>query len=336
MQRKICFFLIIFSVSRLAAQDIHFSQFHRAPLVQNPAMTGAAYPMQAILNYKEQWKSVDAPFKTFNASFDMRFKNDESSSGFWAGGINLFSDKAGDSQLSTQQGNFCLAYHIKLSGMSTLGAGVTGGFAQRSINYSSLSWGNQFDGYTFQSALSSGEKEQFNSLNYFDLGAGIAWAHDKGEKYMTGNNQVKAEAGLAAFHLNLPKYSFLNDGETLSIKYVAHANMLIGISNSNFSVVPGLMFYKQGSASELLAGSLFRYMLKTNAQYTGFITGSAISLGAHFRTKDSFIASLLLEMGSYSLGISYDLNTSDLKTASDGRGGLELSLRFVNPNPFLK
>ena len=334
--KKNFFFLLIFSFCRLAAQDIHFSQFHRAPLVQNPAMAGAAYAMEGIFNYKEQWKSADAPFKTFNASFDMRLKNDESSSGFWAGGINLFSDKAGGSQLSTLQANLCIAYHVKLSSTGTLGAGITGGFAQRTINYSSLSWGNQFDGYNFNSSLPSGEDEQFNSLSYFDLGAGIAWTHDKGEKYMTGNNQVKAEAGLAAFHLNQPKYSFLNDGEKLEIKYTAHANVLIGINNSNFSVVPGLMFYKQGSAGELLAGSMFKYLLKANSQYTGYVTGSALSLGAHFRTKDAFIASMLLEMGSYSLGISYDLNTSGLKTASDGKGGLELSLRFVNPNPFQK
>lgn len=328
--------IFIFSVVCSQAQDIHFSQFHRAPLVQNPAMAGAAYPMEGILNYKEQWKSADAPFKTFNASWDMRMKNDESSSGFWAGGINIFSDKAGDSKLSTLNVNLCIAYHVKLSGTSTLGAGVTGGYAQRTINYSSLTWGNQFDGYTYQSALPSGENESFNSKSYFDVGAGIAWAHSKGEKYMTGNNQVKAEAGLAVFHINRPEYSFLNDGEKLDMKFVAHGNILIGISNSNLSVVPGLMYYKQGSASELLAGSLFRYLIKANAQYTGFVTGSAISLGAHFRAKDSFIASMILEMGSYSLGISYDLNTSDLKMASDGKGGLELSLRFVNPNPFLK
>jgi hypothetical protein len=74
MNRKLFFFLLIFSISRLAAQDIHFSQFSMAPLIQNPAMAGAAYNMQGIVNYKEQWKSVETPFKTFNASFDMRLK----------------------------------------------------------------------------------------------------------------------------------------------------------------------------------------------------------------------------------------------------------------------
>jgi len=34
------------------------------------------------------------------------------------------------------------------------------------------------------------------------------------------------------------------------------------------------------------------------------------------------------------MGISYDVNVSSLKTASNGQGGIELSLRYMSPNPF--
>ncbi len=65
-------------------------------------MAGAAYNMQGILNYKEQWKSVNAPYKTVNASFDMRFKKKTyRTEGFLAGGANIFSDNAGDSEMKT-------------------------------------------------------------------------------------------------------------------------------------------------------------------------------------------------------------------------------------------
>jgi hypothetical protein len=50
---------------------------------------------------------------------------------------------------------------------------------------------------------------------------------------------------------------------------------------------------------------------------------------------DAFIPVLSIEFGQYTMGISYDINVSKLKTASSGRGGLELSIRFVSPNPFV-
>ena len=40
------------------------------------------------------------------------------------------------------------------------------------------------------------------------------------------------------------------------------------------------------------------------------------------------------EIGNFALGISYDLNVSQLRASSNMRGGMEISLRFVNPNPF--
>ncbi|MBL7898554.1 MAG: type IX secretion system membrane protein PorP/SprF, partial [Crocinitomicaceae bacterium] len=54
------------------AQDIHFSQFDMAPLQQNPAMAGALYGVEANINYKDQWRTVGAPYKTFAFGYDMR------------------------------------------------------------------------------------------------------------------------------------------------------------------------------------------------------------------------------------------------------------------------
>ena len=49
----------------------------------NPALAGAHFDMQALVNYKTQWKSVAAPFKTIGASFDMRFNKKKGKKGFW-------------------------------------------------------------------------------------------------------------------------------------------------------------------------------------------------------------------------------------------------------------
>jgi hypothetical protein len=119
------------------------------------------------------------------------------------------------------------------------------------------------------------------------------------------------------------------------MKTVFHGNVLYGIKNTNLSLVPGYVVYLQGSNKEILFGSMFRYTTKESSKYTGYVKGSAIGWGLHYRNNDALVASFLLEMGQYALGISYDVNVSKLKTASSGRGGFEIALRFVNPNPFL-
>ena len=49
---------------------------------------------------------------------------------------------------------------------------------------------------------------------------------------------------------------------------------------------------------------------------------------ANLRVKDAIIPSVMYEMGNYAAGISYDFNSSGLKSVSSGRGGYELVLRF--------
>jgi hypothetical protein len=76
-------------------------------------------------------------------------------------------------------------------------------------------------------------------------------------------------------------------------------------------------------------------MLKEASKYTGIYKESALSLGAHYRVGDAVIPSLLLEMGSFAVGIGYDLNVSGLKAATQSRGGMEVSIRYISPNPFV-
>ena len=317
------------------AQDIHFSQFYMSPLTLDPALCGATHDLEAGINYKNQWKSVASSYKTFGAGVNLRLNKKKVQKGFWAGGINFFSDKAGDSKMGTTQGNLTLAYHLLLSEHSTLGAGLQGGFTQRSINYGALQWANQYDGTNFNAALPSSEPTASNNYAFVDMGAGIVWTYSKSEKYMTGNDQRKINIGVAAFHPHQPEYSFYKTtGEKLHAKWVAHGELLMGINNTNLSLAPGFMYLRQGRMQEIYAGMMFKYQLKESSKYTGNVKGSAFSLGAYYRFKDAFAITSLLEFSNYAIGFSYDVNTSGLTKASNGKGGMEIALRFTNPNPF--
>lgn len=332
MKKNIATILVLFSCGILSAQDIHFSQFYMAPLQLNPGAVGTEAQYRANLNYKEQWKSVASPYKTIGGSFDMRIN--ENKSGFWAAGINFYSDRAGDAKMGVAQGNLNFAYHLKIAEGQTLGLGAMGGYAQRSVNTTNLQWGNQYDGVNYNAALPTGETAAGNFSNsYFDLGAGIAYTYRQGEKNLTGNNQVYATVGAAMFHVHKPDYSFVgNNSELLYRKFVLHGNALFGIPHSRISIVPGFMYTQQGGARELLFGSNVRYRLQEDSHFTGFVTGASLSIGCFYRNRDAVILTTLLQFGGYGIGFSYDLNVSDLTQASNGKGGMELSLRFIYPS----
>ena len=96
------------------AQDVHFSQMPYSPLTLNPALAGANSPLQAIVNYRTQWRSVASPYKTIAASVDGRInENKRGKHGHIAYGLNFFNDQAGDARVSTTNVNVSLGlpYH---------------------------------------------------------------------------------------------------------------------------------------------------------------------------------------------------------------------------------
>ncbi|MFA4852896.1 MAG: PorP/SprF family type IX secretion system membrane protein [Bacteroidales bacterium] len=322
--------------TRLKAQDAQFSQFYNSPLTLNPSLTGAFNGgIRLLANYKDQWRSVSAPYKTFAFSCDMGLGKKTQKTGFLGAGISFLSDKAGDSQLGINQVNLSLAYHVQISGYHTLSGGIMGGFAQRSINFNNLQWSSQYIDGKYDPNLPSYETGYSNNKSYSDFGAGLQWTYSKGEMYTTANNQFNMNAGIAFFHVSQPNVSFYSASkDNLPIKMAIHTNILIGFKNSKRSLIPSFEYVQQGPLKNIVAGVLLRLKLIDESKYTGFIKGAAISLGGHCRIGDAVIPQIMMEFASYAIGLSYDVNTSGLTSVTSGKGGFEISLRYLNPNPF--
>lgn len=325
----------LLSADTLKAQDVHFSQFRETPVFLNPGNTALDRDVRVILNYKDQWRSVASPYKTFGFSGEMAVAKKKNKNAYLGIGLTVFSDKSGDSQMGLTVGTLNISGIIKTGENSKLGLGVMGGFGQRSVSYGALRWEEQYQNGAYSSANSSFEPSGATSYTLPDAAAGIAWTYGKGEKYISANNGVRATIGFGAHHFGFQKYSFYKQtGEKLFSKYVGHANVEIGIANSNLIIVPGIMFTSQGPSKEIVAGSIFKYVLSENSKYTGNKKGSAIGIGFDYRFGDAAIATLMYEFSNFAAGVSYDFNLSKLKTVSSARGGFEISLRFVSPNPF--
>jgi type IX secretion system PorP/SprF family membrane protein len=323
--------LSLFGTSFLTlGQDVHFSHFEYAPLTLNPALAGANSPMQGILNYRSQWNSVAVPYKTIAASFDMRFNEKKRDrKGIIAGGINFFNDQAGEMKVNTNNVNLNLAYHLIIDKNSTIGLGIYTGFGQRTIDPNSGRWGTQFDGLAYNSSLSSQESFNNATFSFLDAGTGILYTYKRNQGYSTQNNQLAINAGFAAYHVNQPGFSYLDQNtEKLMMRLSGFVNAEIGIQNTKGVVVPGIYFQRQGTSMEIFYGAYYKYRLSEGSTATGFTKPMALSLGLFNRFRDAMAAKIMFEFDQYSAGFAYDINISSLNTVSNARGGFELFLRF--------
>ncbi|TND07531.1 MAG: hypothetical protein FD123_3083 [Bacteroidetes bacterium] len=348
LAQNLAVFFFLETILKSQAQDIHFSQYNFAPLTLNPALTSAYKDLQATLHYKDQWKSLNG-YRTAAATFEFKLgqpnwiKIDKMTGVFkkklmkgLAFGVNVFSDKAGDGSMKQTEGNLSVAYHSKLNETNRLSAGLMGGFAQRSISPAGLRWNSQYSGGVYDPNTGPGENFVNQSFTYGDFSCGLLWSYGEGSRYMAANDHKYFNLGVSLSHLNNPKQAFVATApEQLYWKWTAHASSLFGIKSSHYSVGPSVLYAQQGAQKELVLGMLLKYKPREESKYTGFVKSTAFSLGCNYRNQDAVVPYFLFEVDKYAIGISYDTNVSGLKTATTGRGGFEIVLRFNTPSPFL-
>jgi type IX secretion system PorP/SprF family membrane protein len=327
----ICIFILIRLVTNhVWSQDVHFAQTEYAPMLLNPALTGAFSHMQVIANYRNQWNSVASPYQTIAASFDARLqRRDADNNSFVALGVNFFNDVAGDLKVTTNQFNLDLAYHIKMGRYSVLRIGIYGGMNQRILDPNRGNWASQFDGDAINTSIGSGEN--FGSYNhlFMDAGAGIVYTFRR-MKYSVNNNvNNNASCGLAVYHANQPASSFVSLPEDkLAMRISGFINSSFNIPNTPLAVQPAVYTQFQSKYSEILFGTYLRYNIRESSHFTGSIKPVAAALGIFSRYKDAFVAKGYFQYHQFSVGMAYDFNLSRLTPVSKSRGGFEIFLRF--------
>ncbi|MEW6774642.1 MAG: PorP/SprF family type IX secretion system membrane protein [Bacteroidota bacterium] len=330
------FIVLIISILTFSVkgQDIHFTQIQYFPLSLNPAMSGANYALSGNIIYRNQWKAVASPYNTFGLSVDGRISKSPKGH-FFAGGIKFFNDNTGDLSLKTNDVTLNGAYHLRVNQGQHLGIGIYAGIIQKSINMNNAQWESQYDDNAGVYNPSAPSNENFapNSFIVPDAGLGFTYTYDKNEgMYNRGGQNIKFNIGFSAFHVNMPASTFLkNSKDKMYIRYVGFASGDIGIGKSAFAVCPLLVYQLQGPTAELLAGFYGKYTFAKQQQGK---SGGSVALGSIYRNKDAVTTNIVLEYDSYSIGFSYDINISQLKTISRGKGAMEIFIRYVLPSPY--
>ncbi|MDQ3143153.1 MAG: PorP/SprF family type IX secretion system membrane protein [Bacteroidota bacterium] len=313
-------------------QDIHHSQFYTSPLNVNPALTGIFNgDLRFAANYKNQWFRDDlVDYLTFTASVDKRFYPKKwTSKGMWGAGFLLNYDRAGDSKLSLAHIGLsaCYAYPLTTNNIISIGALVGG--SQRRFQEEDLVWETQWTGNGFDPNFNPGENFGKTSRTFFDLSAGFNYRWQK-------SMRTKLDLGVGVFHLNQPEQKFFENSPSSKLPMRININATPSLRIvDRFDLLLHGQVQLQNPYQEIVVGAYGKIYI---SQQRG--KEFALLLGVATRLEDAWIPKVAFEYNNWYAGISYDINTSDYKIATNRNGGPEISLLYTfvksRPLPQLK
>ncbi len=327
---KQCIIILLFSsiAWSLCGQDLHFSQYHSAPLHLNPAMTGVLYDGNVItLNYRSQWAPIlggDA-FKTIAGTFEKRINL--SGVDYFGGGVSVWQDKAGalkqnEAKIALSYGRIMAkkgkAYHYLLGG-GQMGA------TQQTLDVSDRRWLSQYDGNGGFDPSKRSETIDFTQKTILDASMGIS-------VYGLYDNKNYYVIGGAVHHLNrgdisLTQYS---TNPLQYMRYTAHFTGSFNIGNSQVRLVPSTLMMKQGPSFELTTGVAVKWVFDL-VDYRSFQIGTwsrIVNKPEKGLMNDAYFALVRIDWGKYGLGFSYDFNVSNLNVTNRRNNSIELALSY--------
>lgn len=296
-----------------AQVDPHFSQYYVYPAWLNPALTGAFdgdYRISGI--YRSQWGNISSPFTTPGIAVD--FTTNKNSS-FGASVLNQTAGDGGYNYLTAYGSYSYNGVRFGPQEYQRIVMGMQIGVIQRRFNRSKLTFGDQWNPITgYNPGVTSAEAFSRTSATSFDAGAGILYFD------ATPNKKLNAFGGFAVSHLTRPDDQFSESGNArLPMRYTVHGGVRISLSDE-LSLTPNLLYLKQGKAQEKMLGAYARLVAAP---------GTDVMLGANYRFKDALSPFVGFTHKNLVLGVSYDVNTSDLGRMAHGSNSFEISLSFI-------
>ena len=312
----------LISVSILAAvntysQSYHFSQVYATPLLNNPALTGTMDGgYRVATNFRSQWRQGSTPYLTTTLSADFKGMEAIIPEGNIAGaGIYFINDQSLGGALQTNSIGLSTAYNIGLDEMSnhSFGVGFQAAYHQRRVDWSRLSFENQYGPTGYDPSLPIGESIGAQNRSFFDVNAGVLY------QFKQDYNQVFS--GLSVYNILQHRENFQSEEFRLPMRFsfVTGGQYAVGYSSTLYG---SLHYQNQGSVNEVTVGTAYGYQIGTERE-------QEISMGAWYRVQDAVIPYIGYYINGFKAGLSYDYTVSGLKSGAEIRNGYELTLVYT-------
>lgn len=307
----------------------HYTQYVLNSFIINPAVAGIENYTDVKISHRHQWVGIDgAPVTTYITIHGPLKKSDYqrvTATGFNASGENprgaaywqdyekadphagvgltVLNDRTGPLNRFAAYGTY--AYHLGLTGRTSIAAGISAGVKSTTLNTNKLIWDQPNDPAVYGSGYLNKVKPEMNM--------GV-WLYS-GDYFL----------GLSAQNLigNELSYSVKNDTSILSHgKLIPHLFLNGGYRfflSEDVSCLPsGLVKY--------ISSAPVSFDVNVKVQYRDFMWG-----GASYRYQDSWALMVGLCLSNVvNIGYSYDITQSNLNTVS--RGSHEFVVGFLLGN----
>jgi type IX secretion system PorP/SprF family membrane protein len=299
------------------AQDPHFSQYFSSPLTFNPALTGYFDGTQRFaVNFRSQWSGGGDAYTTGTLSFDTKILQERIGSGDrWGLGIHALYDQSSGGIYKNAYISLSTAFNKGLDafGDQSIGIGLQATYARTSVDFSRVTFSNQFTGSGFDMSVPSGETVNNQSVSYVDLNAGLLYNYKD-------ESGTQFTFGASMFHVLHPKLSFFSgNNNSLSRRYTFHGGAGFAVGEQDNFFISGHSMQQNG-ASENVIGAAYGMGLAA--------VDLSIYLGAWLRINDAVYPYVGLRTTEYQLGFSYDITNSDLRRARKFIGSTEISFIY--------
>lgn len=311
--------LLVLSGNALKAQtDPHFSQYYVYPSWLNPALTGAFdgnYRVSAI--YRNQWGNISDPFTTYGVAADFTTGKQ------FNFGVSALNQQAGDGGYNYTTAYGSASYTgVRFGELENhrIVFGLQFGLIQRKFDASKLTFGDQWNPITgYNPGTPSGDGFARTSSTSFDAGAGVLYYDAApGKKY-------NIFGGFSVSHLTRPTDQFSASGDArFPMRFTGHAGVKLAVTDI-LSITPNILYLRQGNAEEKMLGA-YGQMYVTPV--TDFL------LGVNYRFKDAVSTHAGFTYKNFTMGVSYDINTSELSKMARGSNSFEISLVYIGRKIF--
>jgi type IX secretion system PorP/SprF family membrane protein len=228
----------------------------------------------------------------------------------------MMYDKSMGGVLKSNYASIDGAYNVQFAesdngGAHRLGLGIGGTYGNRRVDYSRLTFGEQFNGVGFDRNLPTGETALGQMKPYFSVSAGLLYS------YTTDLSNF--DFGFSGFHLNKPKQTFLDDpNQILPVRWVGHANFEHQIND--VTVVNANVVYQRQSTTSYfsIGGALGRYLSQDE--------NIMVNAGLWYWSNNALVPYFGFTYQSFQVGVSYDLTVSKLTAGQRRPNTFEISL----------
>ncbi|MEP7258424.1 MAG: PorP/SprF family type IX secretion system membrane protein [Flavitalea sp.] len=317
MKKLFIIFLGLYT-SSCYAQDPNFSQFFSSPLTLNPAMAGTGEGEGRLsANFRHTWIGSSSPFTTGLVGFDkaiMKNKLQESDK-FGIGGYALY-DQSNGGALKASSAGLAVAYHkgLDASGANSIGFGFQGTYVNRRLDYTKLTFEDQFTGGGFDPDVTSGDASGNGAKSYFDFNLGVLYRY-RAEKF-------SGYLGGTVNHLMKPKDNIWDELSGRR-KFTIHTGAEYKL-NQESDIQANVIYQARGKANEVSLGGA--YGIKLNSDQNEELE---LWLGGYMRIKDAFYPYMAVDYKNIRAGLSYDVTVSSMKSASASRKSIEFSFIYA-------